>query len=120
MLNIDSLVAQQMPAIKSKPFVHKGVRGVLRYLLHEKELQSIEREYPYLEGIDFVEMMLEHFDFGYCVSDKDREKIPSSGRVVIIANHPIGTLDGLALIKMIAQIRPDFKIVVNIEIIRHP
>ena len=54
MLNIDSLVAQQMPAIKSKPFVHKGVRGVLRYLLHDKELQSIEREYSYLEGIDFV------------------------------------------------------------------
>jgi putative hemolysin len=33
--------------------------------------------------------------------------------VVIFANHPIGSLDGLALIKLISEIRPDIKVVAN-------
>ncbi len=91
----------------------KSIRNILRYLLHEKELVNIEKQYPYAKGSDFAEAILDHFDFGYCISDRDREKIPPTGRVVIIANHPIGTLDGVALIKLISEVRPDFKVVAN-------
>ena len=40
-------------------------------------------------------------------------KIPPHGKVVIVANHPIGTLDGLALLKMVHKVRPDVKVVAN-------
>ena len=33
--------------------------------------------------------------------------------MVIVANHPIGSLDGLALIKLISGIRSDLKIIAN-------
>jgi putative hemolysin len=39
--------------------------------------------------------------------------IPSSGRVVIVANPPLGALDGLALLKLIGEIRRDVRIVAN-------
>ena len=32
---------------------------------------------------------------------------------MIVANHPIGSLDGLALIKLVSEIRPDVKILAN-------
>ena len=32
---------------------------------------------------------------------------------MIVANHPIGSLDGLALLHLIRQIRPDVKVVAN-------
>lgn len=32
---------------------------------------------------------------------------------MIVANHPIGTLDGLALIKLVSEVRKDFKVVAN-------
>lgn len=35
------------------------------------------------------------------------------GRVVIVANHPIGSLDGLALLKLVRSARPDVKVVAN-------
>jgi putative hemolysin len=33
--------------------------------------------------------------------------------VIITANHPIGSLDGLALLKLVKEVRPDVKIVAN-------
>ena len=41
------------------------------------------------------------------------ENIPSSGRFILIANHPYGFLDGLALLKMIIPIYPKVKITAN-------
>lgn len=113
MFNVDQVVSDNLPKMNHQSLLSKSIRNILRYLLHEKAMLTIEEQYPYAKGLDFAEAMLDHFDFGYCVSDKDREKIPATGRVVIIANHPIGTLDGAALIKMISEVRPDFKVVAN-------
>lgn len=33
--------------------------------------------------------------------------------MIIVANHPIGSLDGLALLKLISEIREDVKIIAN-------
>ena len=41
------------------------------------------------------------------------ENIPPSGRFILIANHPYGFLDGLALLKMIIPIYPKVKITAN-------
>jgi hypothetical protein len=35
------------------------------------------------------------------VRDNELERIPTSGRVENIANHPIGSFHGLALVKLI-------------------
>ncbi|MCO7225657.1 lysophospholipid acyltransferase family protein [Pleionea sp. CnH1-48] len=91
----------------------KLVTGVLKYLLHERECRQFEKDYPHLDGLDFVEQTLDYFDFSYAISNRDRERIPASGRVVIVANHPIGSLDGLALLKLISEIRNDVKVVAN-------
>ena len=69
--------------------------------------------YPHLQGLEFVEQVLDYFNFSYAVRDNELERIPSSGRVVIIANHPIGSLDGLALLKLVSEIRPDVKVLAN-------
>lgn len=113
MFSVDQVVQDKLPKINEKPLLSRTLKSVLRYLLHEKEFVEFEKNYPYVKGIDFAETVLEYFDFGYCVSDKDRERIPATGRVVIIANHPIGTLDGLALIKLVSEVRADLKVVAN-------
>ena len=57
--------------------------------------------------------MLDYFDFDYTVSSSDLQNIPTSGKVVIIANHPLGGLDALCLLRLISQVRQDVKIVAN-------
>lgn len=41
------------------------------------------------------------------------ENIPKEGGVIIAGNHPLGGLDGLALIKAVNNVRPDIHFLVN-------
>ncbi|WP_372861654.1 GNAT family N-acyltransferase [Spongiibacter sp.] len=114
MISVDAVIDQRFPRIaRSNPHIKRTLTALLRYLFHEAEFKQFERDYPHLQGMDFVEQVLEYFDFGYAVSALDKERIPVSGRVVIISNHPIGSLDGLALLKLVSEVRSDVKVVAN-------
>lgn len=113
MISVDHIVDMHLPQLQRHPRLSVGVRGVLRRLLREQSFRSFAQQYPHLEGFQFVEQVLEHFAFSYAVRDNERERIPTQGRVVIIANHPIGSLDGLALLNLVGGIRRDVKIVAN-------
>lgn len=110
---VDNVVEQNLPSLKGKPWLAKPTTAVLRYLLNEKQCNDIANQFAHLQGIDFVEQVLASFDFSFTVPANEVENIPCEGRVVIFANHPIGSLDGLALIKLISEIRPDIKVVAN-------
>lgn len=45
-------------------------------------------------------------------TDPDQH-IPARGPLVVLANHPHGALDGLALLSLIRQVRPDVRILAN-------
>ena len=87
-----------------------SVRLFLSYLLKEKEINQLIELHPHLTDLDLIEQVLEHFCFSYSARNIEKENIPDSGRVVIIANHPIASLDTLALIKLMIDIRRDIKI----------
>ena len=113
MLNVEQVVERHLPQLNNNSWLAKPVKGALKHLLHEDEFQRFAAEYPHLHGLDFVEQVLDYFSFRCQVRDNELERIPAAGRVVIIANHPIGSLDGLALIKLVSDIRPDVKVVAN-------
>lgn len=112
MFTVDQIISQYYPDLLQSPW-HGPLTVILRWLLHEKAFIEFAEEYPHLHGIEFIEQVLEHFHFGYQVSNRQRENIPVCGRVVLIANHPIGSLDGLALIKLVHEVRSDVRIVAN-------
>ncbi|MDT8372200.1 MAG: GNAT family N-acyltransferase [Gammaproteobacteria bacterium] len=114
MLNIEDAIHQKFPSFESKsPWIKKPTISLLRKLSHEREVNHFLDTHQDLKGFDFVEQVLEHFDFSYAIADRDRKNIPATGRVVIVANHPLGALDGLALLKLVGEIRRDVRIVVN-------
>ena len=92
----------------SAPLVHW-----LRWLLHEKEFQEYGRTYRDSRGIEFVCDALNYFDFQHTADNRSLANIPRQGRVILVANHPMGSLDGLSLLQLIHYIRPDVKIFAN-------
>lgn len=57
--------------------------------------------------------MVDYFNLSCELVDGDLENIPSQGPVVLVANHPIGSLDGLVLLRAVAAVRPDVKVVAS-------
>ncbi len=56
---------------------------------------------------------LESVNVTYKVSSSDLDKIPASGPLVVVANHPFGGLEGVILGALILQVRSDLKILGN-------
>jgi len=113
MFTLEQVVTDHYPALNERKFSGPIIKALLRRLLREQAFHDFAEHYPHLRGIEFIEQVFEYFHFSFAVSDTERENIPQSGKVLIIANHPIGSLDGLALLKLVHEIRSDVKIVAN-------
>jgi putative hemolysin len=114
MISVETLVAEKFPRfVSQRPLLTRPTVAFLRKLFHESEFKRFESNYPYLKGFDFIDQVLDYFDYSYTVKSREKERIPVSGRVVIVANHPVGSLDGLSLLKMISEVRSDVKVVAN-------
>lgn len=113
MLSVDKVIETNLPQLENSPKIKSLVKKGLGYLLHEQEFVAFADTYPHLQGLEFVEQVLEELDFSARFKPKQVDHIPSEGKVIIVANHPIGSLDALALVSMIAKVRPDIKVVAN-------
>lgn len=114
MLNIEQAVQQKFPRFQhTSPWIKKPTLGFLRKITHEHEVNRFLDLHQDLRGFDFIDQVLDYFNFSYSISHRDRINIPATGRVVIVANHPLGALDGLSLLKLVGEVRRDVKIVAN-------
>lgn len=114
MVDVEKALSIKYPKIVYYPtVVRNALVYFLKQLLHQEEINHFLTHGEAYRGFDFVEAVLEYFNFGYTVSNKDKTNIPSSGRVIIIANHPLGALDALALICLIKEVRSDVKVLAN-------
>lgn len=66
-----------------------------------------------LRGQAFVAAALRHLQADYRVEPEDLARIPASGRLLVVANHPSGALDALALLHLLGRVRSDVRIVAN-------
>ncbi|NOU43244.1 MAG: lysophospholipid acyltransferase family protein [Methyloglobulus sp.] len=112
MINAERILQDTYPHFKpgkNKKLIVKA----LRTLIHEDDFNEVMLKNQHLRGFAFLDKLLHYFKFSYQISNRSINNIPSEGRLIIIANHPIGTLDGLALVKLIRTVRPDVRIVTN-------
>ncbi len=68
---------------------------------------------PCLDAGSFAEQALQCLGIRWQVEQKYLERVPREGAVVVVANHPFGGVDGLALIAMLRRVRPDIKVLAN-------
>lgn len=64
-------------------------------------------------GIEFIDSIIETLGLNFEVNPDELKRIPQKGAFITVSNHPFGGIDGLLLLKIISQIRPDFKIMAN-------
>ncbi len=135
-LDIEGVIASKNPALL------KIIPGfVIRYLkriVHQDEMNGYIYNNRDQFGLDFIEAIFKDFGariYARCVirdsrfAKEKREWIPVNeasriadhlaqiikpeGRYIIAANHPLGGLDGMALIDVVGKVRPDIIFPVN-------
>ncbi|MBL6962513.1 MAG: 1-acyl-sn-glycerol-3-phosphate acyltransferase [Bacteroidetes bacterium] len=84
---------------------------IFRKILHEEEINQAIENNRSKYGPDFAKAIID--EFGARISIKGQIDISQKSRLIMVSNHPLGGLDGLALISIIGKIRSDLKFIVN-------
>jgi putative hemolysin len=83
----------------------------LKKLLRADDFLDIRRKNQHLRGYAFLDKLLRQSKFGYRNDADFYDYIPAQGRLIIVANQTLGTLDSLALLKLVRCVRPDARLV---------
>jgi len=114
-INIEELINSKNPNLLNK--YPKSIKQIILFLINlffkeneiNKYLELLQDKY----NLDFIDSLFDLLDFSYIVSSKEKNRIPAEGCVLIVANHPLGALDGLSLLKAVGEVRSDVCIVAN-------
>jgi putative hemolysin len=85
----------------------------LMYILRFNKLNKIYEKIASKKGIDFIDEIIRVLEFKIEFEKHELKKIPVTGPLIVVANHPFGGFDGLLLIKYLSQVRPDVKVIGN-------
>ncbi len=108
-IDVDTVITEKAP--KLKKWMPKFVLVWLKQKLHEEEINQLMHELKDDYGLEFNKKGLEKF--GAKIETVNPHYVPKTGGIIVAANHPLGGLDGMALIKAIGDVRSDVRFVVN-------
>ena len=77
----------------------------IQKLLHEDDINTILSKYGHLQGVEFVQAVVKDFNLNVVV--KGAENLTASDRILVASNHPLGGLDGIALIGTVGNYCPN-------------
>lgn len=112
---VDELIEERAPklaALPVWPLVRPPLYALLDYGKARRMADAIA-PMPGAAALDFVSDLL-----SLKVAARGLERVPPMGRIVIIANHPTGVGDGIALYDALKARRPDLRFFVNADAFR--
>ena len=75
----------------------------IQKLLHEDDINEILTKYGHLQGVDFINALIADFNLELELQGVDN--LMASERILVASNHPLGGLDGIALIAAVGNHR---------------
>jgi putative hemolysin len=90
-----------------------GIPVLAQKLIPLKKVRNLYRRVRQAPEGFGLENLLAEMKVDLRVDTSDMRRIPTSGPVVVVANHPFGMLDGAVLAVLLARARPDVKVMTN-------
>ena len=108
-IDIEKIIKEKLPKLAKK--LPRFVFNYLKKILHQDDINGLLVRADGVSGLPFVTETMKEFNTSVVAEGLDH--IEKDGRYIIAANHPIGGLDGIALIDTVGKIRPDVITPVN-------
>ncbi|NNM23747.1 MAG: lysophospholipid acyltransferase family protein [Flavobacteriaceae bacterium] len=86
---------------------------LLMKVLKISTMNKIYNKHKHLSDLKFMNALLDEFEIRFEIPEEDLKRIPKTGPFITISNHPLGGIDGILLLKLLLEHRPDFKIIAN-------
>lgn len=94
-------------------FVGTFIGWLLMKVLKISTLNKIYNRNKHLKELDFLNAILDEFEIQFEIPEEDLKRLPKDGAYITISNHPLGGIDGILLLKLLLEHRPDYKIIAN-------
>ena len=108
-IDVEVALQEKIPDIYKK--IHPAILRLIKKVIRQDDINRLIHESSHLNGIPLVDWALDQF--GVDIVVKGKEWIPKNGQFIFSANHPLGSLDGLAIITVVATIHKSVKFVAN-------
>ncbi len=108
-INLEKVLDDKNPLIRK--LMPSFVFNYLRRIIHVDDLNGYLSRHGHLHGIEFIDSVLK--DMKVKVEVTGIENIPKENKCIIASNHPLGGLDGLALMLAVSRVRRDILFPVN-------
>lgn len=113
-VSVENYMVHHYPKIETFPAVAKKVLfSTMKKVFHENEINDFMEVNAHKDTFSYIEAIVDYFDVSIGLKSNELTRIPAYGRTVIIANHPLGVLDAMALVHLLKDVRKDIKIVAN-------
>ena len=108
-INLEKVISDKSPRLAK--MLPGFVYSYLKKIIHQDQVNGTIYRHRNKFGVDFVDAILN--EFGVIVKSHNLENVPKNGRYLLASNHPLGGLDGLALMREVSKVRSDFLFPVN-------
>lgn len=85
----------------------------LMKVLRISTINKIYEKHRHLEDLEFFTALLNDLEIKFEIPEEDLKRIPKTGAFITVSNHPLGGIDGILLLKLLIENRPDYKIIAN-------
>lgn len=85
----------------------------LMKILRISKANEIYDRNKHLKDLNFLNALLGEFEIKFDIAEDELKRLPKDGSYITISNHPLGGIDGVLLLKLMLEQRPDFKIIAN-------
>jgi len=117
LIDIEALFTSKNP--KLLRLIPRFILSYLKQIIHQEEVNGYIYRNRDKKGLPFVEAILNEFGVKVEVIDKRTHAepgssiVPATGKYIVAANHPLGGLDGMALMQELGRVREDIVFPVN-------
>lgn len=99
-IDVAAVIREKLP--RHSRFIPRPLIRWLEHTICQKQMNDMLDYAAGKHGADFCRAVLEKLKISYTAHG--RENLPPSGRCVFVCNHPLGGLDGIAMIDFIDSV----------------
>ena len=110
LIDVEKVIASKNPRLLK--WMPRFVLNYIKRIVHQDDINREVQQYGHLDPIEYARYVLGE-KFHINVTSEGLEHIPPTGGAILVANHPLGGIDALALVHELAKRRRDFVFLVN-------